>query len=443
MTMTMTMMISVLPPKILLLLVTVLVLLAAEPKNGASAGKIETKQERRKRLGVPDATNSLIRWIQDDVEGGFYWMDQKEMIRDYSGGVEETVKSEGHGTYAKMTFQKGSVLLKLPRSALLGGGRHKDIDNNNDNDDDDHAVECRLIRLVYREVAEKGKDSKFASHLRYLGLLDDDDAVAPSIPALWSDAGKRFLKDLGHLPQGGIEGPLDQLNDCLVGLEDDKELATKVAAVVAAHGASGDLLTKHGLLVPFLDNYHYAHCGNSNPTVDPNVKIVADPYSETVFLETTQKIAPGVQICRSFDAAAPMTEMEKLVNLGISNNKHYPKTFSFVANGLESDTKVEVHWKEATGNGFEPEFFAEVTTDNLRNEEYFERMAILIEDELRRFQNFGTGGEEDTMPRREYAAVMKQRENLVRAMELAYENLEDQDLDDEDMDQNVGTAGEL
>lgn len=451
-------------PLLLPLVVAVVVVgLLAQSHTTDAFNEPESKAERRKRLAVPQTTTDLIHWMGTPETGGFYYHMLKELTRDYQEtDIEEFrgPRDQTHGTYAILKdVPDNGTLMRLPFDKVLGG----DIATSSD---DGSPPECRLIQSIYKEVTEHGEESAHAPHLRYLGLLPGTEPVPPKPPALWSDAGRKFLEELGQLPSdGGINRPLVRLArmGCLQGFEDGP-LATRIAMAVAIHGAAPSLVEDHGILVPLLDNHHYAHCGNddgiltghgrgkasvpgSTTNAEPNTHVIVDPYyTKSVYLVTSKKIPAMDQICRPFDSDRTKTATEKLVDLGISDSQHYPKTFVLDVEGLEHGVTIEVTHKPSTGSKKkkgESELVATVTSENRRTEDYFEKVAIFLEDELRRLRTFEADGEKKKhlIPRAEYQAVLAHHQNLVLAMHLAYDVLDEQELEEDEEDGSNG--GEL
>mmetsp|Transcript_16771 Transcript_16771/g.38739 ORF Transcript_16771/g.38739 Transcript_16771/m.38739 type:complete len:1295 (+) Transcript_16771:124-4008(+) len=407
---------------------------------------------------TPEVTKNLIDWI-NDLDGG-----------SYNHLQEERIDGKTRGIYATETIEKGEALVEIPWNALLGTEgltadlmleefnlkkeeRKRIMDEYYEYDDDDEheqsrimLSQCRLIRYIYNELKKENPESSFHSpHLRYLGLLgeDDDEPVMPALPLMWSEEGRSLLEDIndhGLLPPSGLFTPLnhDWFGKCIEDIKNDP-LEKKVAAVVAAHGTSATLLEEYGILIPLFDNYHYNHLEKSG-TIEPNVRGRVKVL-ESFTLEATRRIEKGEQIFRSFDndiSSYPRSSTpEHFRNFGIVDTDHFPKVFSFDVENEFVATQVDValHWDEE-----EDDFVVEleIYEDDEAGgdiESEIERFFHQEIHRLMRVKDVAIKTElESTMSKREWDAAMAYHGNLVMAMELSIQQIRDgyEDLYDEE-----------
>eukprot|EP00535_Pseudo-nitzschia_heimii_P008052 CAMPEP_0197181688 /NCGR_PEP_ID=MMETSP1423-20130617/5897_1 /TAXON_ID=476441 /ORGANISM="Pseudo-nitzschia heimii, Strain UNC1101" /LENGTH=475 /DNA_ID=CAMNT_0042631983 /DNA_START=80 /DNA_END=1507 /DNA_ORIENTATION=- len=412
-----------------------------------------------------EVTDDLIGWI-NDLEGGFYQLAQKQRPR-YKGGGYRPGRYVSHHP-----LLKGEILVQVPWRALLGSrgsssSSSSSREGEEEGGEENNRQRCRLLKAILSEVTDRGETSFYAPHLRHLGLLDDDageelpTTVRP-IPALWSDEGKALLEEIGHLGGRagvGIDAPLDELRSCVDDDDDDhpavsEALFSKVAAVVAAHGSSSPFLEEeernrpvsgYGVLVPFLDNLHYNRCGTSEIR-EPNVREVLT-HGKSFQLIAIRDIAVGEEILRSSDVVAfsssslssvAVTAPENLRDLGIVDTQYYPKTFFFSSRRDDDDETGSIDVVVVVGWDDDVEdYVADLTLVDVDGEprDHRDRLERFFRPELERLRGIvvddvdadAVEKKKIVIPDRELEAAKAHRDNLVFALELSLEALDDEE----------------
>jgi hypothetical protein len=415
-------------------------------------------------------TQNLIDWIRTR-EGGIYNPKQEEKTFGESNNAR--------GIFASEDIAEGEILLAVPWHSIIGAkGATQEVmvaeyERKTASDENIMVTQCRVVRDLYHEV-QKGEASDFAPHLRYLSLLDigDDEnnnTVVPVIPSMWSEEGRDLLEDIndhGVLPPNGLFTTLnhDWYGACIKDIQNNP-LEANVAAVVAAHGSSGFVLSEFGILVPLFDNYHYNQRqqilkaslsedhDNDNTNANTNAKGIVD-YGESFRLVATRPIQKGEQIYRPFGNFfhTEFTTPDIFRNYGITD-EIYPKfyEFAFAVNNEEGtflfgievnkdDDDDEDDENDDGGGGFDIgiHFTYEEDVQELEN------ILQFLEKELNRLQRLeavaSRSGKSGTMKQREWDTAWQYHRNLVTVMELTLQELRRDDSDSEDEDEETDYA---
>jgi len=404
-------------------------------------------------------TQDLIEWIRS--KGGVYNSKQEER----TFGKD----NECRGIFAGEDIAEGEILLEVPWDSILGAksvtpglleAEHEERANRlellmEDEEEGGRVVvaECRAIRNLLEEV-QRGDASDYGPHLRYLSLLGDEAAGSdpffpPPIPALWSEQGRALLEDIndhGVLSPQGLFTPLnhDWFGSCIENVRDPIE--AKVAATVASHGSSGNLLTEYGILVPLLDNHHYNHRQAGDRPLDEyhrNAVVImpGEATGKSVQLVATRAIPKGEQIFRPYgDGSAAEDHFEEYEtgaifrNLGMVDTELYPKYFHFSiiteedvdeSLGVLLDTKKEGSY----------EFSWVMVADEEYDWEEIQMYMARALNRLERIQAMAKTGENppagSTISQYEWDMAWRYHTNLLEAVTLALKDLQTPDPDED------------
>ncbi len=417
-------------------------------------------------------TQNLIDWILEN--GGNY--NRKQVRRKDENGNHK-------GIFALEDIQPGEHLLEIPWNCILGAAQAtKEIlqaeawQRKHDPDlmegDFFPPSACRLVKAVYKEAQKHHNDknnngdgdgdgddeeSPFAPYLRYLSLAtttttkeNDSNSnsnsnssylqILPEIPSVWSQEGRDLLEDMndhGALPPINLLSVMNHnfFGACVQDIQTNA-LEKKVASTVAAHGQMGG----YGILVPLLDNHHYAQVRNSESSLPDtvNARVRIHP-GHSVVLYANAPISKGEEILRPYNDNYVDESLENpsmFMMSGIVDTDHYPKAFAFDC-GSDDDEELEefivdVHKSEKDG-----EFYATIGVlsedfDGLKAAQFLSREL----NKLQRLKSvvLGVGGGslsreeiETTIPPMEWEAAWKYYDNLVQAIELALREFDKDD----------------
>lgn len=380
------------------------------------------------KASSPAVTVNLIEWILSK-DGGIYNTKQEEITDEETGT---------RGMFASEDIEQGEIILQVPWDSIIGAEVatkevmeaefivRKKLEMMGE-EDFFMDTKCRAVQALYDE-AEKGETSDFAPHLKYLSLLGDD-GVVPAIPAAWSQDGRDLLEDIndhGSLPPKGLFTTLnhDWYGACIEDIK-NSPLEAKVAAVVASHGGSGNVLREYGIIVPLVDNYYYK---SSHGSV--NVKLHVE-HGEYLLVRATRDIPKGNEILRPYgDFFDEMMAPNVFREFGIVDTTNYPKMFEFEVFFPEDEEGgftfgLEVFVDDDDGEDDGLNIHVHAYDEDIHNDDLVEMFFTREVNRLNRLKalaekaGFPEGG---GMTRREWDTAWIYHSNLVNAMELTLES---------------------
>lgn len=144
-----------------------------------------------KYLAAASLDNGIFDWVRKG--GGIYHEAQDFRRQEFEvDGDSDSEKKLFAGVFAKKDIAKGTVLAKIPWKLVIPS----------DNLEESGQLCCGLVDRLKRELL-LGNQSQFAPYIEYVSKLPIN-----SIPAMWSDAGKKLIEELVGQDNMPPEDPL-------------------------------------------------------------------------------------------------------------------------------------------------------------------------------------------------------------------------------------------